>query len=77
MRRIYVTVDCRQYESGAIKPLKIHWHDGRTWEVTKLLHAAYPTDEFKGVRYTVLIGETEKYLYRYNDLWYVIANEST
>ena len=76
MRRIYVTVDCRQYKSGAIKPLKIHWHDGRTWEVTKLLHAAYPTDdEFKGVRYTVLIGETEKNLYRYNDLWYVIANE--
>lgn len=74
MKRTYVTVDCRQYKSGAIKPLRIHWHDGRVWEISRLIHSAYPTDdEFKGVRYTVLIGDAEKYLYRYNDRWYVMS----
>ena len=76
MRRIYVTVDCRQYKNGEIRPLRIHWKDGRQWDITKLLHSAYPMDdEFKGIRYTVLIGATEKHLYRYNDQWYVIVNE--
>jgi hypothetical protein len=75
LRRVYVTVDCRQFKSGEIKPLRIHWHDGRVWEIKRLLHSAYPVDdEFKGVRYTVLIGDAEKYLYRYNDQWYVMAD---
>ena len=28
-------------------------------------------DEFEGIRYTVLIGSAEKYIYRTGNRWYV------
>lgn len=78
MNRVYVDVDCQSLGNGVVKPLKIHWRDGRAWKITRVLHSSYSDDnEFDGVRYTVLIGDAEKYLYRFEDKWYVILDTKT
>ena len=45
---------------------------GQVWEITRTIHVAAPADhEFEGIRYTVLIGSAEKYIYRTGNRWYV------
>ena len=72
MSRIYVNVRCDQQSDGAMTPRELIWPDGRSWEIRKTLHVAAPVeDEFEGIRYTVLIGSAEKYIYRTGTKWYV------
>ncbi len=71
MEKVYVKVDYQVLTGGAVRPTRIHWHDGRTWDIRKTLHSCTSEDEFEGIRYTVLIGSAEKYLYRVGDRWYV------
>ena len=71
MKKVYVKVDYQVLTGDAVRPTRIHWHDGRTWNIRKTLHACTSEDEFEGIRYTVLIGSAEKYLYRTGDTWYV------
>lgn len=70
MNQVFVKVDYQILTGGAIRPIQVHWHDGRIWKIDKTLHAC-TSEEFKGIRYTVLIGSAEKYLYRIDDRWYV------
>lgn len=57
MQKKYVSVNAEVDTDGVIRPLLIRWHDGRQWEVTKVLHTCTAShDEFEGVRYTVKIG---------------------
>ena len=54
MQKKYVSVSAEVDTDGVIRPLLIRWHDGRQWEVTKVLHTCTAShDEFEGVRYTV------------------------
>lgn len=72
MQKKYVSVNAEVDTDGVIRPLLIRWHDGRQWEVTKVLHTCTAShDEFEGVRYTVKIGRAVKYLYREGRRWYV------
>ena len=72
MQKKYVSVSAEVDTDGVIRPLLIRWHDGRQWEVTKVLHTCTAShDEFEGVRYTVKIGRAVKYLYREVQRWYV------
>lgn len=71
MKKVYVNVDYQILVGGAIRPIRIHWHDGRTWEIRKTLHSCTSSDDYEGIRYTVLIGSVERYLYRIEDKWYV------
>ena len=72
MSRIYVRVRCDQQSDGTVSPKELIWPDGRSWEIRKTLHIAAPVeDEFEGIRYTVLIGRAEKYIYRTGTKWYV------
>ena len=71
MKKVYVNVDYQILVGGAIRPVRIHWHDGRTWEIKKTLHSCTFFDDYEGIRYTVLIGSAERYLYRIEDKWYV------
>lgn len=71
MEQVFVKVDYQVLTGGAVRPIRIYWHDGRTWDIIKTLHVCTSEDDFKGIRYTVLIGSAEKYLYRINDKWYV------
>ena len=60
------------YEDGSISPVRVIWPDGRSWEITRTIHTTEPVDhEFEGIRYTVLIGSAEKYIYRLGSKWYV------
>ncbi len=75
MNRMFVNVECKCYADGSVRPLRITWPDGRTWSVTRTLHISEPADnEFEGIRYTVLIGSAEKYIYRLGSAWYVEPN---
>lgn len=72
MKKVYVNVECVHFEDGTISPTKLIWPDGRKWEITRTLHTTGPAaNEFEGIRYTVLIGSAEKYIYRLGSRWYV------
>jgi hypothetical protein len=68
----YVEVETSRSRSGELSPKSIRWHDGRTWKINKILHVCTSPDaELEGIRYTILIGSAEKYIYRLGDRWYV------
>lgn len=71
MEKTFVNVDYQVFANGIVKPISIHWHDGRKWYIEKILHTCSSEGDFKGIRYTVLIGSAEKYLYRIGEEWYV------
>lgn len=71
MKKVYVNVDYQALGGGALKPVRIYWTDGRAFDVRKTLHSCTSEDDFEGIRYTVLIGSAEKYLYRIGGKWYV------
>ncbi len=72
MDKHFVNVRCDHHQDGTLQPRQILWGDGRTWDIKRTLHVAEPVeDEFEGIRYTVLIGSAEKYIYRIGTQWYV------
>ena len=74
MNKVYVQVDSERLESGEIVPLTISWQDGRIWNIDRVIHSCRSLDgEFEGIRYTVIIGSAEKYIYRAGHAWYVMA----
>lgn len=74
MKRVNVSGEVLIEPDGVIVPRVIRWYDGREWKVDRILHTCRsPDGEFTGTRYTVLIGGTEKYLYRDNTTWYVLV----
>ena len=74
MERVYIQVDSEQMENGDVVPLAIVWTDGRIWKIDRLIHSCTsPVGEFEGIRYTVIIGSAEKYIYRAGHAWYVMA----
>jgi len=74
VNKVFVQVDSKRLESGEIVPLAISWPDGRTWNIGRVIHSCTsPDGEFEGVRYTVIIGSTERYIYRTGHSWYVMA----
>ena len=74
MKKVYVQVDSERLESGEIVPLRISWQDGRIWNIDRVIHSCASFDgEYEGIRYTVIIGSVEKYIYRAGHAWYVMA----
>ena len=74
MNKVFVQVDSKRLESGEILPVTISWQDGRIWNIDRVIHScASPDGEYEGIRYTVIIGSAEKYIYRAGHAWYVMA----
>mgnify|MGYP000703477631 CR=1 FL=1 len=74
MNKIYVQVDSERTESGEVVPLSLSWADGRVWKIDHVIHSCVsPDGEYEGIRYTVIIGSAEKYIYRAGHAWYVMA----
>ena len=74
MKKVYVQVDSERLDSGEILPVRITWHDGRVWNIDRVIHSCVSLDgEYEGIRYTVYIGSAEKYIYRAGHAWYVMA----
>lgn len=69
-----VTVETEKMPNGMIVPKAVLWKDGRRFAVSRVLfYSGSPTGEYEGIRYTVMIGSAEKYIYRVNHKWYVMA----
>lgn len=75
MRRLYVTVNCDQTAEGENIPRVIKWTGTKSSGIRKILHVCTSPSEFEGIRYTILIGSAEKYLYKAGDKWYVEIKE--
>jgi len=74
MKKVYVKAQCHMDEAGNVRPLQIMWADGRVWDVDRVLHTCRsPDSSYDGIRYTVLIGGLEKYLYLTQRGWYVLV----
>ena len=74
MNKVFVQVDSKRLESGEIVPVTISWQDGRIWKIDRVIHSCpSPDGEYEGIRYTVIIGSAEKYIYRAGHAWYVMA----
>lgn len=75
MDKIPVDVRYSVTADGIVSPLEVTWGDGRAWKIERVLHTCRSSDHsFEGVRYTVLIGGVEKYLYNTGSQWYVYAS---
>lgn len=76
MKKMFVCVLAETYVDGSVYPKKIIWEDGRTWDITRVIHVSEPAEnEYEGIRYLVKIGSAEKYIYRIGTQWYVEPNE--
>ena len=74
MEKVYVQVDSKKLESGEVVPVRVNWEDGRFWDVDRVIHSCKSLEEeYEGIRYTVIIGSAEKYIYRVCHKWYVIT----
>ena len=71
MRRVYVTVNCDHTADGQSIPRNIKWDESRSSDIRKVLYVCTSPREFEGIRYTILVGSAEKYLYKVGDKWYV------
>ena len=71
MRRVYVTVNCDHMADGQSIPRNIKWDESRSSDIRKVLYVCTSPREFEGIRYTILVGSSEKYLYKVGDKWYV------
>ncbi len=74
VKKIYVQVDSERRDNGDIVPQTISWADGRVWGIDRVIHSCSSlVGEYEGIRYTVIIGSEEKYIYRTGHSWYVMA----
>ena len=72
MEKVFVGVSCEHLPCGTCVPKRIVWRDGRSWEISRVIHSCSSNDgEFEGIRYTILIGSAEKYLYQAGNRFYV------
>lgn len=74
MKKELITVEADRQPDGLLLPKAVLWKDGRRFEISRVLfYSASPTGEYEGIRYTVMIGSAERYIYRVNHKWYVMA----
>ena len=73
--KVYVGVETYTDEGGHVRPQKVHWRDGRRFEIQKVLEerrAACPAGG-KGLRYTCLINGRTAFLFFEDPRWFVDA----
>ena len=72
MNKIPVDVEVEVRRDGEQIPKAVIWSDGRRFAISQVVyHGMYSSNEYEGIRYTVLIGSAEKYLYQLDARWYV------
>ena len=72
--KVYVPVEVAFDENGHMYPRLIHWEDGKTYEVDRILdvrRAASLKAGGAGIRYTVQIGRCKRFLYYDQPQWFV------
>ena len=77
-RRAYVRVLVDVDETGRIRPLRIYWEDGRSFEVDRLLDVRWaPSSRAggQGMRYTCRVRGRQVYLFEDDGRWFVEARD--
>ena len=72
----YISVTARFDEDGNLLPLKIHWNDGRSFDIDKVTDIRYAASlkaGGAGLRYTCKISGNERYLFLEENRWFVDA----
>ena len=71
--REYVDIKAVFFKEGAVMPEKIRLKDGKVLKIDRLVHTcrSCPADDFEGIRYTVITGGVQKYIYEHNGRWYI------
>lgn len=72
--RVNVEIIARFDLEGCITPLKIIWEDGRTFTIDRILasqRAASLKAGGQGIRYTILVGGRQAYLFFEDPIWFV------
>ena len=73
-RRINVEVIARFNLEGDITPLQINWEDGQVFKIDRILasrQAASLKAGGQGIRYTIMVGGKQAFLYFENPIWFV------
>jgi len=77
MKKIYVEIIASFNKNGEIRPLKLIWEDGISYEIQKIIDIR-PAASLKaggcGIRYTCKINGQERYLFLEETKWFVEAN---
>ena len=74
VQRINVEVIARFDLEGSVIPLEILWEDGRTFPIDRVITSQWAASlkaGGQGIRYTVLVGGRQAYLFFENPLWFV------
>ena len=74
--RAYVRVLVDVDEVGRMRPLKIYWEDGRSFEVDRLLDVRWASARDAGgpgMRYTCRVRGKQVYLFEDEGRWFVEA----
>nr|WP_188128186.1 hypothetical protein [Propionispora hippei] len=74
LAKTFVTVTAVHNPDGSAKPLAIHWTDGRTFEIDRILdarQAASLKGGGWGMRYTCRIGGKQFFLFDEEGRWFV------
>ncbi len=71
----YISVSARFDPDGNLLPLKIHWNDGRNFEIEKITDIRYAASQNAGgnseLRYTCRIAGVIKYIFFDEKRWFV------
>ncbi|TWH49574.1 hypothetical protein [Sporomusa sp. KB1] len=72
--KIFVKITAEHDTKGNIRPILLHWEDGRKFEVDKVLDAR-PAASLKaggyGMRYTCWIANKQVYLFCVEGRWFI------
>ena len=69
-----ITVIAKMDNNANVIPLKIIWEDGRIFEIDKILDIrkkASTKGGGKGLRYTIIIKNQEKYIWLDDYYWFI------
>ena len=75
-RKVYVTVDAEHKPDGSCRPLSIRMADNSYFEIDRVKQICRAASMVggRGIRYTIIIGRHETYLFNeQNGRWFVEA----
>ena len=75
-RKVYVTVDAEHKPDGSCRPHSIRMSDNSLYEIDRIKQITRAASSVggMGIRYTIMIGRHETYLFNeQNGKWYVEA----
>ncbi len=73
-KKVYVAVNLDVDAEGFIRPRRIRWLDGRVYAVDRVVQVCNAVSTKVGgcgVRYTVVIGGHETYLFKEDERWFI------